>query len=66
VLLIVGEEDAKFRGIADAVKGCLPHCRIAVIPGAGHNTHLENPEAFRCVALEFVDRRNNGYRVETR
>jgi 2-succinyl-6-hydroxy-2,4-cyclohexadiene-1-carboxylate synthase len=66
VLLIVGEEDAKFRGIGDAVKAFLPHCRIAVIPGAGHNTHLENPEAFRRVVLDFVDRRNNGCRVETR
>jgi 2-succinyl-6-hydroxy-2,4-cyclohexadiene-1-carboxylate synthase len=66
VLLIVGEEDAKFRGIADAMKARVPDCRITVIPDSGHNTHLENPEAFRHVVLEFVDRRNHGCRVETR
>jgi 2-succinyl-6-hydroxy-2,4-cyclohexadiene-1-carboxylate synthase len=66
VLLIVGEEDEKFRGIADAMVVRLSDCRIAVIPAAGHNTHLENPEAFRRMVLEFVDRRNNGCGVENR
>jgi 2-succinyl-6-hydroxy-2,4-cyclohexadiene-1-carboxylate synthase len=66
VLLIVGEEDEKFRGIANAMVVRLSDCRIAVIPAAGHNTHLENPEAFRRMVLEFVDRRNNGCGVENR
>lgn len=49
--LIVGERDDKFRLINQAMEKALPRARLSIIPGAGHNTHLENPDAF-CQALQ--------------
>lgn len=46
VLCVVGEEDAKFRAIAEAMVASLPHGERKVIPGAGHAAHLEQSEAF--------------------
>ncbi len=48
--LIVGERDDKFRGINRVMHEAMPRSRLSIIPAAGHNTHLENPEAF-CRAL---------------
>lgn len=52
VLLVAGEEDAKFRGIAAELAAALPDARVAEIPEAGHAAHLEAPEAF----VETVER----------
>ena len=46
VLLVVGEEDAKFRAIAAELERALPNARVAVLADAGHAAHLEAPEAF--------------------
>lgn len=48
VLLLVGQRDAKFRAIASELAARLPRARIAVIAGAGHAAHLEEPAA--CIA----------------
>ena len=52
VLLVVGEEDAKFRAIAQDLAARLPDARIAMIAEAGHAAHLEAPdrvaEVVRC------------------
>jgi len=53
VLLIVGEEDAKFRAIAADLADRLPDARIAVVPEAGHAAHLENPAAFAAQLSDF-------------
>ncbi len=45
VELIVGERDAKFRGIAQEMAGALPQARVHVVSGAGHAVHLEAPGA---------------------
>jgi 2-succinyl-6-hydroxy-2,4-cyclohexadiene-1-carboxylate synthase len=45
VTMIVGERDAKFRGVAEAMRGALADPRLAVVPGAGHAVHLETPGA---------------------
>jgi pimeloyl-ACP methyl ester carboxylesterase len=45
VTLLVGERDAKFRGIAERMAERLPAARVVVIAGAGHAAHLEQPEA---------------------
>ena len=55
VLVVVGEEDtltpvAESRLIATSV----PHARLEVIPGAGHLSNLEAPEAFNRVLLDFL------------
>jgi 2-succinyl-6-hydroxy-2,4-cyclohexadiene-1-carboxylate synthase len=54
--LIVGERDAKFRRINQAMRAALPNARLSVIPAAGHNTHLENPAAFCRVLRSFINR----------
>ncbi len=45
-LLIVGALDSKFRRINAAMSDAIPDARLAIIPGAGHNAHLEKPRQF--------------------
>ena len=52
--LVVGEEDAKFDAIAEALARRLPRARVARVPDAGHAAHLENPAAFLRVVLGFL------------
>jgi 2-succinyl-6-hydroxy-2,4-cyclohexadiene-1-carboxylate synthase len=49
VLLVVGEHDPKFRGIAEDMAGAIPAARLEVVPGAGHAVHLEASGAFASV-----------------
>lgn len=56
VLALVGEEDtltppAEARKIAEGV----PDGRLVVIPGAGHLSNLESPEAFNEALLSFLE-----------
>lgn len=54
--LIVGERDDKFRRINQAMDEAMPRSSLSIIPAAGHNTHLEDPDAF-CQALRtFLQR----------
>jgi 2-succinyl-6-hydroxy-2,4-cyclohexadiene-1-carboxylate synthase len=52
VALVVGERDAKFRGIAERMARRLPQGEIVVVEGAGHAVALEAPEAL----AEAIDR----------
>ena len=45
VALVVGERDAKFRTIAAEMAGLLPEAIAQIIPSAGHQVHLEQPDA---------------------
>lgn len=54
-LLVVGDEDAKFRAIAAALAAALPDARLEVIAGSGHAAHLEQPEAVGGVVRRFLD-----------
>src|SRR4051794_7240643 len=45
VTLIAGERDAKFRGIAEAMRERLPNAQLVVVEGAGHAVQLEQPSA---------------------
>jgi 2-succinyl-6-hydroxy-2,4-cyclohexadiene-1-carboxylate synthase len=45
VVLVVGELDRKFRGIAEQMAGSIPAARVELVPGAGHAVHLEAPGA---------------------
>ncbi len=54
-LVVVGEHDrpsppSVARGVADA----LPDARLVVVPGAGHLSNLENPEAFDGAVESFL------------
>ena len=50
-LLITGAEDVKYRGIAARMAALIPGARRALIPGAGHCAHLEQP-ALSCAAID--------------
>jgi 2-succinyl-6-hydroxy-2,4-cyclohexadiene-1-carboxylate synthase len=52
VTLVVGERDAKFRGIAERMARRLPRGEIVVVEGAGHAVALEAPAA----VAEAIDR----------
>jgi 2-succinyl-6-hydroxy-2,4-cyclohexadiene-1-carboxylate synthase len=56
VLLVVGEEDEKFREIATTVADGLANPEIAILAEAGHAAHLEAPAAFGRIARAFLDR----------
>jgi 2-succinyl-6-hydroxy-2,4-cyclohexadiene-1-carboxylate synthase len=43
VSLVVGERDAKFRRIAEAMAHSMTDVELVVVPGAGHAVHLELP-----------------------
>jgi 2-succinyl-6-hydroxy-2,4-cyclohexadiene-1-carboxylate synthase len=53
-LLVVGEEDMKFRGVAAAMAARMARAQVAIIPRAGHAAHVENPAAFNARVLRFL------------
>jgi 2-succinyl-6-hydroxy-2,4-cyclohexadiene-1-carboxylate synthase len=46
VLLIVGAQDGRYRQIAERMQSLLPCAELAVVPDAGHITHLDQPARF--------------------
>jgi pimeloyl-ACP methyl ester carboxylesterase len=55
VLLIVGEYDEACVPVHAFMGRSLPNAAHHVLPGAGHLTNLEVPEAFNRLACEFLD-----------
>jgi 2-succinyl-6-hydroxy-2,4-cyclohexadiene-1-carboxylate synthase len=53
-LVIAGALDDKYVAIAQAMTASLPNGRLAIVPGAGHAAHLEQPEAFDRLVLAFL------------
>ena len=53
-LIMAGELDAKFAGIARAMTAAIAGSALAIVPGAGHTIHLEQPAAFERLVLEFA------------
>ena len=54
VLLLAGELDTKYCGLANEMAVALPHSRLRVVPGAGHAVHLEQPAAFDEAVAAFL------------
>lgn len=54
--LIVGERDEKYRRTNQLMAAAMPQSSLSIIPAAGHNTHLENPDAFCRTLLSFLER----------
>ncbi len=53
-LLIVGALDQKYCAIAEQMAQALPNVRTVVVPNAGHAVHLEQPERFAMIVMEFL------------
>ncbi|CEG28302.1 2-succinyl-6-hydroxy-2,4-cyclohexadiene-1-carboxylate synthase [Bacillus sp. B-jedd] len=54
VMLLAGELDEKFIGIAEKVSQRLKSSRIEIIEGTGHAIHVENPEKFGTIVSGFL------------
>jgi len=54
VQLICGELDEKFVSIARRMHERLPDSRLAVVPQAGHAAHVEQPDIFDTIVLDFL------------
>ena len=54
LLLLVGENDPKFRAISEKMAKVTGRCTIKVIPDCGHNIHRENPGAFVQALREWI------------
>jgi 2-succinyl-6-hydroxy-2,4-cyclohexadiene-1-carboxylate synthase len=55
VLIIAGELDTKYCAIGREMQALVPHARLEIVPDAGHNVHLERPEIFNKLVLNFLD-----------
>ncbi len=55
VLAVSGELDALYASAARRLAESTPRGRFAIVPGAGHAAHLEAPEAFTELLLDFLD-----------
>lgn len=53
-LLVVGELDETYRAIGRRMAAALPRADLAVVPGAGHAVHLEQPAAFAQAVRSFL------------
>jgi 2-succinyl-6-hydroxy-2,4-cyclohexadiene-1-carboxylate synthase len=53
-LLLAGAKDTKFRALAATMAARLPAAHVALIPGAGHAAHFEQPEAFNAEVVRFL------------
>ena len=53
-LLIAGALDPAYCDHAAAMGARLPDGRVAIVPGAGHAVHLEQPDRFRALVAGFL------------
>ncbi len=54
-LAVAGALDEKYAGISRRMAALNPGVRTAVVPGAGHNIHLEAPEAYLALLQDFLE-----------
>ncbi|RMF56516.1 MAG: 2-succinyl-6-hydroxy-2,4-cyclohexadiene-1-carboxylate synthase [Calditrichaeota bacterium] len=57
LLLIVGEKDFKFCTIAREMSAQNKQVEVITVEGCGHNVHLEAPEKFKKILLDFLKRK---------
>jgi 2-succinyl-6-hydroxy-2,4-cyclohexadiene-1-carboxylate synthase len=53
-LLVAGALDAAYVANARRISGLLPNASVRIVPGAGHNVHLERPEEFARALLDHL------------
>ena len=54
VLLLCGEQDAKFCGIAKEMKVLMKNADLVTFAGCGHAIHVEDPVKFGIIVSEFL------------
>jgi 2-succinyl-6-hydroxy-2,4-cyclohexadiene-1-carboxylate synthase len=54
VLLMAGERDEKYVDIVQAMASLLPSAAVEIVPGAGHNVHVENGPAMAESIRQFL------------
>lgn len=57
VQLIAGELDQKYCLIAEEMHRRLPQSQLAIVSGAGHNVHVEQPHLFDTIIKRFLDQK---------
>lgn len=58
VLVVAGADDAKFTALAHRLAEAIgTNATLVVVPGAGHTTHLEAPDAFLAAVQPWLDAR---------
>jgi 2-succinyl-6-hydroxy-2,4-cyclohexadiene-1-carboxylate synthase len=60
VLVMAGEEDARFSSIARELARGIPDSRLALIAGAGHTPHLEQPSRWAAALDSFIAETERG------
>ncbi len=57
VLVVAGADDAKFAALAERMVDAVgANAELAVVPGAGHTVHLEQPAAFLAALRAWLAR----------
>lgn len=56
-LAVAGELDPKFAALARRMERLAPSLRAVIVPGAGHNVHLERSAAYGRLLEQFLDER---------
>ncbi len=59
-LAVAGERDERYVGISARMAARSPRVRAAVVPEAGHNVRLENPEEYLAALKSFLERGAKG------
>lgn len=54
-LLIAGQLDAKYSALARQMANVLPNRALAIVENAGHAVHLEQPQTFDKLVLDFLE-----------
>ena len=54
VLLLAGAQDEKFIAVNSRMSQLLPDARLEIIDGAGHNIHMEAPQKFGTIVIDFL------------
>jgi 2-succinyl-6-hydroxy-2,4-cyclohexadiene-1-carboxylate synthase len=54
VLLVAGALDLAYAANASRISSLLPGATVRIVPGAGHNVHLERPEEFTRALLDHL------------
>ena len=53
-LFVAGADDERYAAVATAMAHRVPDARVAIVPQAGHATHLENPVPFWTLVCTFL------------